>query len=772
MPLKHRFLLAGVLLLLAALLAVWFTPFAVSHGVRWWVWWRARQEGFTVNIDKIDAPFLRPIVIHQLQLRSAHDDSLRVDLTITDVLFDLDFKHILLHRRGRAIRNLSIRELRGELRRTNPTVRAITRRGWATLHRMLPENLTITDSELRVENGPTLVFLRNGFLSANQTEAGRFTAAEVMIASPWFHQTFSQLHGATHWEADHLTIAGITLTRGLDLQSATADLSRLGNQRVGFQFDADAFGGKIRGNMSHEWRSQHSNWKIAGGATDISLEQTSEAFGFADRVSGLLHAGNFTFRGNLAEPDRVTASLWSELTGLTWRNRTAEAIMLGAALYNRQIQLQQLYIKQRANQFTLNGEAAFPTSASGWLSPDFRGTISASIDQLGDFAALFGANAGDFDGKITIDGAMDTRDRKFGGHLMVEGASLTLFKTAIDNLSAKLNLKATDLEIEQLAMTRRNDSLSGQGKIDLTHAHSYSGTLDVRLNNLVDYLSIPRAGGEKANPVPADVQATIDSSKWDVRGVIHMPDSSPVSFTANFALGIGTDWNAFRLAPLTVTLNFPSIFLAKAPQLFHPQIFRDGILSGNVSLSETLEHPHIDGDIQLLNGKLSGDAGGPVNLTEASGRIAFGGNRALIEFLNVATKDTDLSLRGEIDFQDTNNATVKVNGAMPIFDLTARQINCMNKIEFAPAPFTLAPAVAELQFCGALFQPNWTLSLKERTTAQSSDVPDADGLTREFPLCFSGTEAESATLVLGILPRPELHPTATPRPTKRTKGQQ
>ena len=770
MPLKHRFLLAGVLLLLAALLAVWFTPFAVSHGVHWWIWWRARQEGFIVNIDKIDAPFLRPVVIRQLRLRSAHDDALRVDLTITDALFDLDFKHILLHRRGRAIRNLSIRELRGELRRTNPTVRAITRRGWATLHRMLPENLTITDSELRIENGSTIVFLRNGFLSANQTEAGRFTAAEVMIVSPWFHQTFSQLHGATHWEADHLTIAGITLTHGLDLQSATADLSRLGNQRVGLQFDVDAFGGKIRGNMSHEWRSQHSNWKIAGGATDISLEQTSEAFGFADRISGLLHAGNFTFRGNLAEPDRVTASLWSELTGLTWRNRTAEAIMLGAALYNRRIQLQQLYIKQQANQFTLNGEAAFPTSASGWLSPDFRGTISASIDQLGDFAALFGANAGDFAGKITIDGAMDTRDRKFGGHLMVEGASLTLFKTAIDNLSAKLNLKATDLEIEQLAMTRKNDSLSGQGKIDLTHEHNYSGTIEVRLNNLVDYLSIPRAVGEKANSVPADVQATIDSSKWDVRGVIHMPDSSPVSFTTNFALGIGTDWNAFRLSPLTITLNFPSIFLSNAPQLFHPQIFRDGILSGNLSLSETLEHPHIDGDIQLLNGKLSGDVAGLVNLTEASGRIAFGGNRASIEFLNVATKDTDLSLRGEIDFQATNNVAIKVYGTMPIFDLTPRQINCMSKIEFASAPFTLAPVVAELQVSGALFQPNWTVGLKEHTIAQSSDIPAPDGLTREFPVCFSGTGREPAALVLGILPRPELHPTATPRPKKRTTG--
>jgi hypothetical protein len=772
MPLKNRFLLASLLLLFAALLAAWFTPSAVSHGVRWWIWWRARQEGFTVNIDKIDAPFLRPVVIHQLRLRNAHDDTLRVDLTITDALFELNFKHILLHRRGRAIRNLSIRELHGEVRRTNPTVRAITRRGWATLHRMLPENLTVTDSEVRIENGPTLVLLRNGFLSANQTEAGRFTAAEVMIASPWFHQTFSQLHGATHWEADHLTIAGLTLTHGLDLQSATADLSRLGNQRVGLQFDADAFGGKIRGNISHEWRSQHSNWKIAGGATDISLEQTSEAFGFADRVSGLLHAGNFTFRGNFAEPDRVTASLWSELTGLTWRNRTAEAIMLGAALYNRRIQLQQIYIKQQANQFTLSGEAAFPTSASGWLSPDFRGNISASIDQLGDFAALFGANAGDFAGKITIDGAMDTRDRKFGGHLMVEGASLTLFKIAIDNLSAKLNLKATDLEIEQLAMTRKNDSLSGQGKIDLSPEHNYSGTLETRLNNLLDYLSVPRGVGEKANSIPADVQATIDSSKWDVRGVIHMPNSNPVSFTANFPLRTGTDWNAFRASPLNITLNFPSIFLANAPRLFHPQIFRDGILSGNISLSETLQHPHIDGDIQLLNGKLSGDGGSPINLTEASGRIAFGGNRASIEFLNVATKDADLSLRGEIDFQDTNNVTIKVNGAMPIFDLTQYPIGCMEKIELTSVPFTLAPAVAELEFHGGLFQPNWTIGLKDRSIAQSFYTPDPNGVSRKFPLCFPGAGPERSKLVLAALPRPEAHPVATPRPRKRTTRRQ
>jgi hypothetical protein len=82
------------------------------------------------------------------------------------------------------------------------------------------------------------------------------------------------------------------------------------------------------------------------------------------------------------------------------------------------------------------------------------------------------------------------------------------------------------------------------------------------LNNLLDYVSIPR-GAAKGNPIPADVQATIDSSNWDVRGVIHTPNSSPMSFTANFPLRIGTDWNAFQISPLNITLNFHRSFSQK-----------------------------------------------------------------------------------------------------------------------------------------------------------------------------------------------------------------
>ncbi len=766
MPFKNRLFLFSLLVLLAALLAIVFAPFAVSNGLRLWVWWKSRQGGFEVSLDKIDAPFLQPVVIRSLHVKSVRADALHIDLTATQVQLDLNFSRILLHRRGHAIRNLSIEDLHGEIRRENPNVRGITKSGWGTLQRLLPQKCSLHSSEMRVQDGPTLILLRNGTLSASEIEADRFSAGELMIASPWLRQTFSQLRGATRWDTNRLTLAGLTLARGLDLESVSIDFSRLGGQRVGLEFDADVFGGKIRGNIAHEWHSQRYNWKVAGAATDISLTQTSEAIGLTDRFGGLIRASNFTFRGNLAHPADVTASLWTEVTGLTWRNRTAEAIMLGASVYNQQIQLQQLYIKQKTNQLTLSGQASFSSKSSDWLSPDFRGDIAATINNLDDFTTLFGAKSGDFAGKLIVEGALNTRARQLGGNLTIEGAALTFFKTAIDSLSAKLNLKATELEIEQLEMKRKNDSLGGTGKIEMSGEHNYSGTLDARADNLLDYLSGFRGPiGKSESQIPVDVQATITSNNWDARGTIHVPGSSPISFTANFPLRIGTDWSGFQLSPLNITLDFPSIFLGKTPQFFHPEIFQDGILSGSISLSETLQHPRILGDVQLVNGKFSTNSGALFNLAEASSRIVFEGDCARLEFFNAATKDVDVLVRGEIDFKDTSAITIRITGATPIFDLTSHLIDCVNKIEIAPTALSLAPVVGELEFRGGLFQSPWTISVKEDSSTPLFGVFNPAGLARNFPLCL-GTSPEEKTLLLGALPRTEAAPEA---PAKRQK---
>ncbi|MGE5208883.1 MAG: hypothetical protein ACM3KL_06065 [Alphaproteobacteria bacterium] len=767
MPLRNRFVLGILLLLIIVVSTIALAPFAVSNGVRFWVWWFARQEGFIASIDKIEAPFLRPIVIGELHVKSVRDDAFRVDMTVTDVRLALNLKHILLHLRGHDIHDLSIRELHAEMHRSNPKMRALSEGGWATLHRLLPENFNIAKLETRVESGPTLILLRNASVSASETEPGRFNAAELMITSPWIRQTFSQLRGATHWESNRLTVAGITLTHGLDLQSATVDLSRLGNERMALQFDVDAFGGKLRGNISHEWHSQYSNWKVAGGAGDLSLEQISNALGFADRIKGVLHAGNFTFRGNLAEPDRATASLWCELTDPTWRNRTAEAIMLGAALYNRKIELQQLYIRQKSNQFTLSGEAALPANSSEWLQPDFRGNISASINQLGDFLALFGANPTDFAGNISVEGSMDTRGRKFGGHLVLQGASLTFFDNAIDSLDARVNLKASELEIEQLNLTRKNDYLSAQGNIDLSPEHNYSGTLDVCTEDLRNYFPNLRGPpGQKSRAIPGELDATIHSSHWDTHGVIQLPKSSPMTFAAIFPLPLGTTWSAFQMSPIQISIDFPAIFLATAPPLFHSKTFQDGILSGKISLSETLQHPSIVGDVQLMNGKLSSSSDSFLNVTEASGRVIFDANAASLDFLDLATNDVDLALRGQIHFEDLNDVVIRILTATPMFDLTSRPLDCVSKIQIAPAALPLAPAVTELEFRGPLLQSNWSVSLKEEMNDQPFSASASESASRTFPLGF-GTGLEDKTLLLGAVARADASGARPKKPEKQ-----
>src|SRR5262249_29074482 len=207
-------------------------------------------------------------------------------------------------------------------------------------------------------------------------------------------------------------------------------------------------------------------------------------------------------------------------------------------------------------------------------------------------------------------------------------------------------------------------------------------------------------------------------------------------------------------------------FLASAPPLFHSKIFEDGILSGNISLSETLQHPRIVGDVQLVNGKLFNSADSFVNAKEASGRISFDGTRGSLEFLNVATKDVDLSLLGKIDFEDVYDITIKLTGATPMFDFMSRPVDCVDKIEIVAAALPLAPATTELEFRGALFQSRWSVSLKEEIGSQHSIVWTPDTTARRFPLC-RGTGPEEQTLLLGALPRAGVARQAAPK--KREK---
>src|SRR5439155_6999888 len=137
-------------------------------------------------------------------------------------------------------------------------------------------------------------------------------------------------------------------------------------------------------------------------------------------------------------------------------------------------------------------------------------------------------------------------------------------------------------------------------------------------------------GGANSNgaAIPVQLNTKIYSCSWEALAVVTLPGSSPVDLAAKFSLKIGQDWKTFLASPLEATIRFPAVVLASAPQLLHPAIFNEGILSGTISLSQNLEHPNITGEMQLLNGMLQN---APLDLMRASGRLIFIGDHGTLE---------------------------------------------------------------------------------------------------------------------------------------------
>lgn len=756
MPRKRLLLIAFVVL--AALAGLALSPVIIASALRGWLHWQAHRQHLKLELGKIDAPFLRPVSIERIRITNAAGVSTQIELNVEHAILRLDLARIVAAK-ANGVHGLSILNAHAEIRRDFAGGKRPLDFNWRALQALLPANFDIAHLDLRVENGPTVVLLRNAAISGNQIESGRFSAGEFSITSPLFRQTFSQLRGATKWQSNRLTVGGLNLARGLDLQSIVIDLSRLDNERADLQFDLDVLGGKIRASISNEWPGQHSIWNVAGTASDISLAQTSETLGFTDRLGGSLRACNFTFRGDPHDPFTGTASIWTELNDLSWRNRAADVIMVGAIFYNRQIQLQQLYIKQRQNQLNMSGDGALPSKSADWLNPDFRGQISGSISNLGQFAELFGAARGDFAGAIVIEGTLNARERKLGGHLIASGSSLSLFKRTIDRLSAKVNLQESELELEQFELVRKKDFVRAHGKIDIAHEQDYSGSIEGKVGDASEYFLLGRPAS--GAPIPIQLEAKISSGTWEAHAAFTLPGSSPVDFTGKFPFKLGQDWKTFLASTLEAQINFPAVVLASSPQFFHPAVFNEGILSGKISWSQTLQHPRIAGDVQLLNAQLQN---APLDFVQASARLSFDGDHGKIEFLNAATADVDVSLRGDIDLHDLAEAKIDIFPSMPVFELANLPNACVSRINLQPVGITLAPIINQIELRGGIFEGGWKMTLRQAAIpAQNLAIPTESA---NIPLCF-GEKPAQQTFTFGLHPKPTPEPRRSSKKAKR-----
>jgi hypothetical protein len=360
---------------------------------------------------------------------------------------------------------------------------------WHLLAQLLPDNFRFEHLNFDLTTATTVSHFRGVMLNASAIESGRFLAREISVTSPLLRQTFSNLRGATSWEAGHLTIAGIPLVPGLDLEALAIDLSHLTRRRLGIDLRLDTYGGTLRASFQGR-TGEKFTIDVAGSAANISLAQFSQAIGFLEPVTGAVRASKFTFRGNPGEFLDATASVWIELSDFVWRERRAENVMLGATYYDRRLEVDQLYVRQRHNELTVNGELLWPKKTGEWTRPPFRCQLNASIPDLNGFAQFFGATTGDFSGALFAEGEIDSLAPEAHGRLGLRGKEVKYRGVALDSLGAAFQLKGSEATVESLEVRHAQDFVRGQGSFDLATGHRFAGRLTGAIDDLSAYAAL------------------------------------------------------------------------------------------------------------------------------------------------------------------------------------------------------------------------------------------------------------------------------------------
>src|ERR1700675_3074437 len=144
MRFRKFFLLACASLLIAVVLTVCLTPLLVAGGLRLWIARTARQDGLRIMFEKIEAPLLRPVVVHKLQIASQTDAPFLVVVEASRVERYLNFAAIFDQSRVRFLRSLVAEAIGIDIRRNLQPPPAPQSFAWRIIEDLLADNFKLS----------------------------------------------------------------------------------------------------------------------------------------------------------------------------------------------------------------------------------------------------------------------------------------------------------------------------------------------------------------------------------------------------------------------------------------------------------------------------------------------------------------------------------------------------------------------------------------------------------------------------------------------------
>ncbi len=479
-PRKRRYrLLAGIVVLAVA---AWLIhPALLSRGLREILERTAVSQGLTVSIGQVDARIGQAVKLEKIRLESKET---RVDIGLVEIV--LTNPLTWFEKSARWIQRVRIAEGEGDFHAGDFTGGSSSDEPPDV--RWLPREIQLeglTGSWVDVDQS---FFVRSLGVTLSEQSEGRLEAAELGLRSGAWSKTLGPLSGQTSWKAGTISLGGVKIQEGVQLDNATVDLLQSGGAAASFR--ASLFGGSLRGDLKLGKVVEAAFW-----SANIPLDQLPALAGFRERMSGRLVEGRLTFRGDPARPADAEASLRLVAAGFRWNDRGWESLEVGASLIHRRLVVTNFDLRQKENRVNFNGEVSLAEGFKEIAKAPFLLNVNADIKELESLGGLLGDPKGDLTGRMTAAGALSGREGQLEGYLSVESSGIRYRSLPETSLKLEAVFRRKEAEIAKLEINSGKDRVGVRGTVGIAAPHTYAAEVEGRIADLAAYLRPFRAPG-------------------------------------------------------------------------------------------------------------------------------------------------------------------------------------------------------------------------------------------------------------------------------------
>lgn len=517
--------LVVVSLLLIALLEPHSFHTIVKEGVRF----QAARHGIPLEIDTLEGNLFQPLVFHDVRFTTTRAGVLsKATINTARVAFSW---RAPLQQKGRGFFDrLTLDGINAEVDfhpnaprvgpSPTPAQQQLEFQPWLPA----PAQAEVLNSHFVFRLGHRTVTFENVRFNVSSLKPGIIAIEKLTFEQGHFSRSFTALRGATALQGTRWRVADLNLSDGVLLKNLSSDLDDMVRGELQVNFDFDAFGGSLRGELVNTATTRPPTYEITGNFSNISVESLGKFLRVREKTGGTIKEGKFTFRGSPSELENATVSTRFEATDFLWGNRQWNSLVLGATIVNRRVQIPELELHQAHNTLRLKGELSLPGEETPWWLSDFNFDIAAQLNNLSELSALFGPQFAYATGKMTVDGSVRVENKSYSGQVLIAGSKLSWRGVPFDLFNAGIKLDGNELQIVNLEAAHGADFMRGKGMISILGERRYQGELNASIEELSAYGPLLQKPIVPAPPVGGLVVS------WSGDGT---PDAHSGAFTAH-----------------------------------------------------------------------------------------------------------------------------------------------------------------------------------------------------------------------------------------------